>query len=560
VTLTAPSRRARTPDSLAVALVAWVRVFAAVALAASGSFPAHLSDRHKALFLLIGLVWVPWSVVVLFASESPNSPWAVVGGPVGDVLMLFATQALAPGLGEAVLTGYVVVVAFSAYTGGRRLAAWLGAGAIALSVLALAIAADEGHLSGGAIAAFAVAVVAIVLLLERTSSLHARTAARAARLQSESDAILARVADGVVVTDLSGNIRSCNPAADRIIGYPDDVRGLPCHEVLGLHIDQRTLLCTGGCALLQAVDARDHELGIEVWRSIDGRRQPLLANATPIVDDHGTVVEVVHSLRDITRLKQSEEAKTLFLATASHELKTPLTVIRGFVETMITREMDEDARKLSLQAVHRRAVELSSIVDRLLLSSRIEAGRVDLSLVDVDLPFVLRDRVLALATATGRIVDLRIGQDVQRVLGDEAALATVFEHLIDNAVKYSPDGGKIAVEGVAGERVVVTVSDEGIGMHPDQATHCFDKFWQAESTDVRRFGGTGIGLYIVRSLVEAMGGRISVKSEPGVGTSFLVELIPFVDHRPVEMKPAGVGEMTMIQEFMRQIGVPRGER
>jgi signal transduction histidine kinase len=155
------------------------------------------------------------------------------------------------------------------------------------------------------------------------------------------------------------------------------------------------------------------------------------------------------------------------------------------------------------------------------------------------------------------VVDLQIDPHVAKVLGDEAALATVFEHLIDNAVKYSPDGGRITVDAAAGERVEVTVSDEGIGMHPDQTAHCFEKFWQAESTDVRRFGGTGIGLYIVQSLIEAMGGRISVRSEPGVGTSFLVELIPYLEHRPVEEKPAGIGEMTMIQEFMRQIGVPR---
>jgi signal transduction histidine kinase len=345
-----------------------------------------------------------------------------------------------------------------------------------------------------------------------------------------------------------------------MIGRPSvEVAGLPCHEALGLHIDQRNVVCAGGCALLASGDGVDDDLGVEVWRLTEGRRQPLLANATPIIDDHGTVVEVVHSFRDVTRLKQSEEAKTLFLATASHELKTPLTVIRGFVETLITRQMDEDARQLSLQAIHRRAVELSSIVDRLLLSSRIEAGRVDLALVDVDLPFILRDRVLALAAATGRGVDLQIAPDVDRVLGDEAALATVIEHLIDNAVKYSPDGGHIAVTATAGERIALTVADEGIGMHPDQEAHCFEKFWQAESTDVRRFGGTGIGLYIVQSLVEAMGGRITVRSEPGVGTSFLVELIPFVEQRPLEEKVAGVGEMTMIREFMRQIGVPRGE-
>jgi len=100
------------------------------------------------------------------------------------------------------------------------------------------------------------------------------------------------------------------------------------------------------------------------------------------------------------------------------------------------------------------------------------------------------------------------------------------------------------------------VSDEGIGMDAEQAAQCFDKFWQAEQGDVRRFGGTGIGLYIVRSLVEAMGGRISVRSTVGAGTTFVVELLPGGPSSLPDDDRRGVGESTMIREFMRQIGVP----
>jgi signal transduction histidine kinase len=297
-----------------------------------------------------------------------------------------------------------------------------------------------------------------------------------------------------------------------------------------------------------------------VWRDTGDRRQPILANATAVCDDDGVVVEVVHSLRDVTKLKESEEAKTLFLATASHELKTPLTVIRGFVETMLTSDMDDDRRTIALNAIHRRSIELGDIVDRLLLSSRIEAGRVELLVTDVPLRDVLEERALALGAATGRVVELDLDPAIGSVRGEEAALATVFEHLIDNAVKYSPDGGAVRVGATsAGERVVITVTDDGIGMDAEQAAHCFDKFWQAESGDVRRFGGTGIGLYIVRSLVEAMAGRISVRSEPDAGATFVVELLPGGAQEPEpdgDGDRRGVGESTMIREFMRQIGVP----
>jgi signal transduction histidine kinase len=223
--------------------------------------------------------------------------------------------------------------------------------------------------------------------------------------------------------------------------------------------------------------------------------------------------------------------------------------------------------------VHRRALELGNIVDRLLLSSRIEAGRIDLLVGNVELLPLLAERAAALGAATGRIVDIDLDDDIGLVRGDDAALATVFEHLIDNAIKYSPGGGAIRVEALRRERVIVTVSDDGIGMSAEHAAHCFDKFWQAEAGDVRRFGGTGIGLYIVRSLVDAMGGRISVESALDEGTTFAVELLPGSDQRARTADREdhsdrdgttehddrrGVGETTMIREFMRQIGV--GER
>jgi PAS domain S-box-containing protein len=544
-----------------VTAVGGARVLVASAVAASGSIPAHLSDRHKALFLLIGLVWVPWSVAVLFASETPGSRVALIGGPVGDVLVLFACQALAPTSAEGVLSGFLVVIAFAAYTVGRRFASWLAVVGLSLTVLARSFASDADRVPVAVIVMFAVASVAIVVLIERTSSLQARAAARAARLQSASDAVLARIADGVVVTDARGTVLSCNPAAERIVGTAaGPMVGRACHDVLGLSEGELPFDCSTGCALLVDESPTAAVLGHEVWRDTGDRRQPILANATAVCDDDGVVVEVVHSLRDVTKLKESEEAKTLFLATASHELKTPLTVIRGFVETMLTSDMDDDRRTIALNAIHRRSIELGDIVDRLLLSSRIEAGRVELLVTDVPLRDVLEERALALGAATGRVVELDLDPAIGSVRGEEAALATVFEHLIDNAVKYSPDGGAVRVGATsAGERVVITVTDDGIGMDAEQAAHCFDKFWQAESGDVRRFGGTGIGLYIVRSLVEAMAGRISVRSEPDAGATFVVELLPGGAQEPEpdgDGDRRGVGESTMIREFMRQIGVP----
>jgi signal transduction histidine kinase len=303
-------------------------------------------------------------------------------------------------------------------------------------------------------------------------------------------------------------------------------------------------------------------LGQEVWRDDGtGRRQPLLANADPVLDASGVAVEVVHSMRDISRLKQAEEAKTMFLATASHELKTPLTVIRGFAETLLRQkqsggEIAEDA----LQAIHRRAIELTKIVDRLLLSSRIEAGRIRLDLRAVDVAPILAERTAAFGAATARPVACLVEPDLPAVLGEEDAIVTVLDHLLDNAAKYSSADVPILVRtGTADARVWFEVEDSGIGMDNEAASRCFDKFWQAESNDVRRYGGTGIGLYIVRSLVEGIGGSVSVRSVPGRGSTFRVELVEAVFVPTLPPAAGDEGEATSIREFMRQIGVPTAQ-
>ncbi|TML62894.1 MAG: PAS domain-containing protein [Actinobacteria bacterium] len=551
-----------TPDAVAVRVAARIRVAVAIGVAATGSFLPHVSGRRASLLLLLGLLWLPWSCIVLFAADRAGNDLAFFGGPIGDVLALFAVQALAPVSAPTVLLGYLIVIAFALYTGGRSLAAFLGSAALGLTAIASAYAPGDERLSSAALVPFSAAVVALVFLLDRTITLQRQATARSERLQGKSDAILARVADGVVVTDGSSRVLQCNPAAHRIVGRGQDVIGRSCVDVLGLHVGERALDCSSGCPLMVAGAGPDADLGEEVWRYGEGgRRQPLLANASAVAGPDGTVAEVVHSLRDVTRLKQAEEAKTLFLATASHELRTPLTVIAGFASTLLS-DPEPDTRFLvdALTAIARRAEELNRIVDRLLLSSRIEAGRVEVVLEPVSIEAILRERLHALATATGRIASCEIEPDLPRVSASEDAVTTVVDHLFENAVKYSPEGGLIEVTARALTGwVEIRVRDHGIGMDREQAKHCFDKFWQAESTAERRFGGTGIGLYIVFSLVEAMGGRVEVESTHGEGTTFVVTLRQATDvdrASGIAESASGVGEPTSIREFMRQIGVP----
>jgi signal transduction histidine kinase len=171
---------------------------------------------------------------------------------------------------------------------------------------------------------------------------------------------------------------------------------------------------------------------------------------------------------------------------------------------------------------------------------------------------LIYERATALGEAKDRIIEVDLPDDLPSAAGDASAITTVVDHLLDNAVKYSPDGEPVIVRAIAhlraaapaprGEplgdilgQIVIEVADAGVGMDPETMEHCFDKFWQADTSGTRRFGGTGIGLYIVRSLTEAMGGSVSAHSTPGGGTTFAVRL-DAADSGPVIPLPASPAE------------------
>jgi PAS domain S-box-containing protein len=553
------------PDLTAVRAAATARVVIAATMAGGGLALASRWDRSvTALFVFVGLVWLPWSAWLLAITGAGRGRrrdlrLAVYGGPLGDVAVIFAAQCLVPWAWGLLLLAAAFVISLAASLWRRR-DAWILYGlCVTLTLLAQSLVPANQRMAAGLLVVFAVALGGLVVVVSRIASGHRRVAVTSHRFQQKAETILARVADGIVVTDGAGVVLETNPAGQRLIGLRGaSAVGVPCDRALGLREGERLLDCQNGCPLLAAASLGDVSEGREVWRQLpDGRRQPLLASAFAVSDEQGGV-EVVHSLRDITRLKEADEAKTLFLATASHELKTPVTVIAGFADTIRRYPgMPEERRAEAVEAIHRRALELSSIVDRLLLSSKIEGGRVKVDVHPVDVRPLLGERANALQDASGRHMILQIAAEPLVAQADPLALRTVVDHLLDNATKYS-DGGPVVV-GARRDRdnsqIVFWVSDIGIGMDEDQARRCFDKFWQAESTDVRRFGGTGIGLYIVSSMVDAMGGRISVETAVGRGSTFTVAL-PMVPVEEMAANPpddaAGPSAMT---DLMRQFGV-----
>ncbi|MBC7107085.1 MAG: PAS domain-containing protein, partial [Firmicutes bacterium] len=250
---------------------------------------------------------------------------------------------------------------------------------------------------------------------------------------------------------------------------------------------------------------------------------------TPLRDAPEGPGGVVALLRDITEYRRLEQMRTEFVANVSHELRTPLTSIRGFLETLLDGAVDDPptARRF-LETMALEAERLARLIDDLLQLSRLEDRRVVLRRERVDMAVIVA-RVVDIFRAGAREKGLELGYHVQThlppVAGDPDMLARVLVNLVDNAVKYTPEGGRITVRAEAADgHVRVSVSDTGVGIPEESLPRVFERFYRVDKSRAREQGGTGLGLAIVKHIVEAHGGRVWARSEVGRGSTFTFEL------------------------------------
>jgi two-component system, OmpR family, phosphate regulon sensor histidine kinase PhoR len=355
---------------------------------------------------------------------------------------------------------------------------------------------------------------------ERSKLEAAAEAARAVAAEREQAArVLAAVGEGIVLVDDAGIVRLCNPAAERIAGCPAEA-------VVGRRIEQ---LFSGWETVVEHLggsggEAPRHTVPV----TVDGRELWLSITAVRSADG------VVYAFRDETSEHALDRAKSDFVATVSHELRTPLASIFGAAVTLQRREagVSAEQRDQLIAIVAREAERLSEIVDEILLTAQLEAGRVRLNQEPVD---VLEAAEAAVAAArpraAGRELVVIADEPVPRVLADGPKLRQVLVNLVDNAIKYTPPGTavRVVVELQAG-RVVAQVRDEGAGIPPEEQERIFEKFYRLDPDQRSGVSGTGLGLYISRELVERMDGELSVESQPGSGSTFRVAL-PTADER-----------------------------
>jgi two-component system sensor histidine kinase VicK len=215
----------------------------------------------------------------------------------------------------------------------------------------------------------------------------------------------------------------------------------------------------------------------------------------------------------------------------SHELRTPLTSVYGAALTLQKRDVDDEMRDTLLDIVSDEAGRLARLLDRALSASRLDANREIFEIVQLDGAEVARSIVDAARhrLPAGLTLDLTVEPEVSRVLADQDKLRQILVNLTENAIKYSPDGGRVEVRVMnADDRVRFSVTDEGIGIAPEHQEHIFERFHRLDPNMTRGVGGLGLGLYISHELVKHMGGSIWVTSREGAGSTFTFEL-PAVD-------------------------------
>ncbi len=357
-------------------------------------------------------------------------------------------------------------------------------------------------------------VAALGVALNRTAVALREKIERLGDEQAKVRTILDGMIEGVVALDDRGRLLLLNPAARAMFGVGNGIpEGRPFLEV----IRQKDLLDLVGEVRVSGAPARHElELGPPVNRVVAARGAPLGLGPG--------AAGVLLVLNDVTELRRLERVRSEFVANVSHELRTPLTCIKGYLETLLDGALDDrtHARRF-LEVAGTHAERLDRLIDDLLELSNIESGRVTLVPMRLDLGEVVAgvEAMFERQTAQGRLTVERAVPPGLAVRADRDRLVQILVNLVDNAVKFTPEGGKVRIEAalVGAGRVEVRVQDTGIGIPSTDLPRITERFYRVDKTRSREVGGTGLGLAIVKHLVQAHGGELRIESALGHGTT-----------------------------------------
>lgn len=327
--------------------------------------------------------------------------------------------------------------------------------------------------------------------------------------------------EGVIDVDMDQNILHINEAATRLLQ-------VNAKECVGKPLWQevRDQQITG--ALDQAISTQSV---IKTQMRLNRESDQLVVDiyAASLSNDQGEPIGAVIVLNDITELKNLERVRTDFVANASHELKTPITAIRGLTETILgDDEVDRETMVHFIERVHAQSLRLSQLVGDLMTISRLESSQTQEDFTRMNFADLARQAVRAgqaTAEEKGHDLDVDLPDAEVMVYGDRQNLSQLLDNLIDNAIKYTPDPGTITVKVFRdGDEAVLQVTDTGLGISPQYQQRVFERFYRVDKARSQSLGGTGLGLSIVKNIAEKHGGSVSVKSQLGSGSSFTIRL------------------------------------
>ena len=355
------------------------------------------------------------------------------------------------------------------------------------------------------------------LAIEHARMYEAEHDARlAAEQRAPAAAALEYVADGVFLLDDHGLIRFWNPAAAAITGVRAELAvGRPINEVISGWESVKPIVPVALSPTATRAETVPMEIeGREYWLSISG-----------VGFEGGTV----YAFRDVSDEQRLDEWQNEFIATISHELRTPMASIFGSAQTLMRTDVEipEATRAELLNVIQQESGRLARLINDVLMASRIQTGKIDVSPTAFDASALVENVLAAARSNAPASVDLRLNTRpaLPHVDADGDKVRHVLTNLIENAVKYSPEGGTVEVRLEPQERHMrFAVRDDGLGIPPHERGHIFEKFYRVHEHSRRGIGGTGLGLYICRELVRRMRGRIWVESKEGRGSTFFFEL------------------------------------
>lgn len=339
--------------------------------------------------------------------------------------------------------------------------------------------------------------------------------------EKKMSAIVNSLAEGLILVDGDNRVLHINPAAEFLLKVSVDQIGEDFTQII------RDVELTQVIKDSQSQISQDNSAISEVNVDHDGEQRVVRVVASPFLDENGFSLGIVYVFDDITREKEIDQMKSDFISLVSHELRTPLTSIIGFVSFILDGKTGpiNEKQQNSLIRVHRQSKRLAALINDLLDVSRIESGRIQMS----------QEPIMLLEIANHRIEEIRPQADAKAIqlnfvspeslpatIGDEARMGQAFTNLIGNAIKFTPDNGEVTVKlKVDGNLLHVEVIDTGPGIPVEERQKIFEKFYQRSDIHTRQKGGSGLGLSITKSIVEAHGGRLWVdEGDQGRGSNF----------------------------------------